>query len=259
MVTSVTIHRYLREETTQAEDSVVREHRANVFINEKLYISLMCLPADFQELAVGFLYSEGIISSYADVLSVSSTCTGSVFVTLREGCAPPEEDRGKKRVLVSGCANGSVNLEFMDDTNLQASGGDVRLGAREVTSVMSEFARSSSLFQETGCVHSAALLLRGKQRLFYEDIGRHNAVDKIAGAALMQHIDLTSGIVLTSGRVSSEIIIKAAKIGVPMLISHSAPTDVAVEIAAKVNMTLIGFARGHKYNIYCGDFRITTP
>ena len=113
-----------------------------------------------------------------------------------------------------------------------------------------EFGKKSDIFLETGGVHSCALCSQNEIIIFEEDIGRHNALEKILGKALMDNINLTDKIVLTTGRISSEIIKKIAKRSIPVLISRSAPTDVAIDIAKKLNITLIGFARGQRMNVY---------
>jgi len=253
MTITTGIKRYSKGVFEVTDDTVAREHRANIFVNGDHYITLMCSPDLFQELAVGFLFSEGVIGSYSEIKKIGSTCTGYVMVELE---SPPAVAGAGKRVLVSGCAGGSVNLSFLNHENLPELAGGLTVTAEEISEMMSSFSRRSPLFEQTGGVHSCALEFPGKEGLFCEDIARHNAIDKIVGMALMRSISIEDGILAASGRVSSEILLKTARLGISMLVSRSAPTDMAIEIARKVNMTLVGFARGGRFNVYAGDFRI---
>jgi len=125
------------------------------------------------------------------------------------------------------------------------------------TEVLIKFSKSSELFTETGGVHSAAISDGKEILVFREDIGRHNAVDKVIGSLVLAGITLSDKILLTSGRISSEIITKVIYAGVPVIISKSAPTQKAIEYAIKENITLIGFARGNSFNIYSNSHRIS--
>lgn len=258
MTNSTDIIKYTGGELLETQDAVIKEHRANIFVNGEPYVSLMCLPQFFEELAVGFLYSEQVINSYEDILEIQSTCTGNVFVDVKA----KDIKKSKNRVIVSGCAQGSVNMSFLNEENLMEITSPVKVNPQDIIKMMSDFSRQSPLFKDTGGVHSSVLVLPedcgdGFQgSLFFEDIGRHNAIDKIVGKALINGISVSDGILLTSGRISSEILIKTAKLNIPVLVSHSAPTEMAVEIARRVNMTLIGFARGKRFNVYSGGARV---
>ena len=253
MIGEIKVKKYMKNEVWEQEDFIIQEHRANIFVNGEHYISLMCLPQYYDELAVGFLFSEGVIGSYADVADINTTSTGDIFVTVPHA---PDNIKADKRVIVSGFACGSVKEPFLNCENLPKTISSLTISTDEVAKMMAVFNKQSELFQKTGAVHSASLVLPGATTLFYEDIGRHNAVDKIIGKALINNLRIENGILLTSGRISSEILIKAARLGISMLISISAPTNMAVEIARKINMTLIGFARGDRFNVYAGDNRL---
>ena len=122
--------------------------------------------------------------------------------------------------------------------------------------MVKKFQMKSELYKTTGGTHSAALSDGENILIFHEDIGRHNAVDKVIGDAFLQQIRLDDKILITSGRVSSEILLKVAKGGIPLLVAISAPTDMAVELANKLGITLIGFARGKRMNVYTHEERI---
>ncbi|MCL2855222.1 MAG: formate dehydrogenase accessory sulfurtransferase FdhD [Defluviitaleaceae bacterium] len=255
MIDNLTIIRYDAEGKRPMEDPVIRELRANLVINGELYLSMMCLPQNFEELAVGFMFSEGLIKSYADIKNIDATCTGNIFVFTHQ---PVVYNKTENRVLVSGCANGSVNLAFLNEANLQPLASNLVYGYDEIVDMMSKFSKQSPIFTETGAVHSAALLFKNGKGHFFEDIGRHNAVDKVVGAALMQQLPIKEGVLLVSGRVSSEIALKTSRLGIPVMVSQSAPTSMSVAIAEKVGMTLVGFARGRRFNVYSGDSRISS-
>jgi len=239
----------IREEN----DPVVREILANLFINDEFYISMMLLPQHFEEWAAGFMFSEGLIKSYSEIKSIEANNRGSIFVKTGE---PIKYNQSEKRVLVSGCAHGTVNLSFLNEENLETMPKGELFSYSQIVDMMEQFRKQSTIFNEAGGVHSAALRFKGGEEIFFEDIGRHNAVDKVVGSALMQNLPMHEGLLLTSGRISTEIALKTVKLGIPILVSRSGPTSMSFAIAEKVNMTLIGFARGRRFNVYCGKFRI---
>jgi len=245
--------RFANGELNPENDAVVIEFRANLIINGAFYMSIMCLPKYFAEMAVGFMFSEGLIKSFSDIKKISNTCTGNIFVFTH---MPVDTSRSEKRVLISGCASGSVNISFLNEENLDTLDKSVRINSSYIVKLMNKFSRQSPVFKETGAVHSASLVFEDGREIFYEDIGRHNAVDKIIGQALIENLDIKKGVLLISGRISSEIAIKAAKLGIAVLVSQAAPTSMSIAIAQKVDMTLVGFARGHRFNLYSGDYRV---
>ncbi|MCL1982617.1 MAG: formate dehydrogenase accessory sulfurtransferase FdhD, partial [Clostridiales bacterium] len=154
-------------------------------------------------------------------------------------------------VFSEGLAGAGVDLE-----NLPKIESAIKISSEEVVRIAASFEGQSELFFKTGAVHSCAMVFPGGASLFYEDIGRSNAVDKAIGKALIDGLNPEEGILVTSGRVTSEIILKAARLRIPVVISVSAPTDRAVEIAVKTDITLIGFARGSRFNVYSGGGRV---
>jgi FdhD protein len=132
----------------------------------------------------------------------------------------------------------------------------LQVEAGEILKLVGAVQDKALLFKSTGGVHSAALAERDKLLFYNEDIGRHNAVDKIVGQCILKNISLEDKILLTSGRISSEIVIKGAKLGLPIIVSRSAPTSLAVALARETGITLVGFARGKRLNIYSHTIRI---
>ena len=134
----------------------------------------------------------------------------------------------------------------------------IRVRSQEIFDLVKGFQHHSLIFKTTGGVHSAALCDNRNILLFADDIGRHNAVDKIFGEALLKDIPTDDRIILTSGRIPSEILLKVAKRRIPIIISVSAPTNLGVKLAADLGITLIGFVRGKRMNVYTNDWRILT-
>ena len=253
MVDLEPIVKYDNKGVHQLDDPIVKELRANLIINEELYLSMMALPQDLDELAIGFMFAEGLITSMDDIESVDTTCTGNMFISTK---APIVVDPDDKRVLVSGCGSGSVSMAFLDELGLPTLEGQQTFSYSEVIAMMKVFNKQSPIFNEAGGCHSAALRFKDGTDIFYEDIGRHNAVDKVVGKAIMEGREIEDCALLVSGRISSEIVLKTIKLGIPVLVSQSGPTAMSLALARKTNMTLIGFARAFRFNVYAGAERV---
>ncbi len=131
------------------------------------------------------------------------------------------------------------------------------MAPRQIYHLMKELNKLSELYRDTRGVHNSALATGKEILIFRDDIGRHNAVDKIRGAAFLEDSPLSDKILITTGRLTSEIVIKVAKMGVPILVSRSAPTTLALDLAGRVNLTLIGYVRGERLSVYAGHERVT--
>jgi len=163
----------------------------------------------------------------------------------------------QKRVYTSGCGRG-VQFYSLSDMALKGRKIESAFSVKSDTirALVSEFQHQSELFQKTGGVHSAALARVNAITVFRDDIGRHNAIDKVVGNTIIERSDFDDIILLTSGRISSEVILKAAKCGIPIVVSRSAVTNQAVLLSQHFGITLVGFARGKRLNIYSGGERI---
>lgn len=249
-IRNVDIVRVKGSNISEEEDIVVVEYPFTIFVNEKEIITLLCTPDSLKELAVGFLYSEGFISSLSDIDNIRiGEQKGIAYVYVNNINEFNEKFRGK-RTITSGCGKGTLFYNVMDSFKSKKVKNYLSIKADDIKQLMRLFNKKSELFLSTGGVHSCAMCSIDDIIIFEEDIGRHNALDKIFGKALLDEIDTDNKIILTSGRISSEILIKAAKRQIPVIISRSAPTSLAVEMAKKLGITLIGFARGEKMNIY---------
>lgn len=238
------------EEILQEEDIVILEYPFTIFLNDEEIVTLLCSPSALKSLAVGFLYSEDFIESFSDIQNMRiDKDKGMVYVYLRDVNRFSERFRGK-RTITSGCGKGTVFYNVLDSFKSKKVEKQLPIEISSIKELVKDFNKKSQLFVKTGGVHSCALCSIQEILIFQEDIGRHNALDKVFGKALMDDISTRDKIILTSGRISSEILIKAAKRQIPVIVSRSAPTSLSVEMANKLNITLIGFARGGKMNIY---------
>ena len=239
-----------RQETLP--DDVPREISLIIYHNGDHLVTLMCSPDSLRELAVGFLYSSCLINSAEEVKELLIDDKHlSIFVKT--------QDRGNtgEKIYTSGCGKGIMLSDLSEEILGKRIEAGLKVSRSQIFQMQSEFQRKSVLFRETGGVHSAALANGKTIRIFMADIGRHNAIDKVIGKALLGDLNLEDSIMLTSGRISSEIVLKVARCGTPILVSRSAPTNRAVEMARQANLTLIGFARGSRMNIYSGEERIS--
>lgn len=237
----------------QKKDIIIKEQPLTIFLNGNEIVTLMTLPDMLKELAVGFLISEGVIDNFYDIENLEFNCQNNViWIKLNKKI---EMELLKKRTLTSGCGKGVTFSDFKD-CSINTIESEISINNKNINKFMIKMQKNAELFKKTGGTHTAALADQDKIHYIVEDIGRHNTIDKIIGKAYIEDIDLKNKVIITSGRVSSEIIIKVLKQKFPILISRSAPTSTAVKIAQKKNLTLIGFTRGNRYNVYHGINRI---
>lgn len=248
---------YRAGNTEQRTAPVVKEKPLTVFLNHNELSTLICSPGAYEELAVGFLLSEGILHHLDDIQDIRCRADqGLLWIETKEPVATT--DNFLRRHMASCCGKGRAGLYFINDARqLQAVTSDLRIDIAAVLGSMSKFEEKAESFRLTGGLHSAALADQHIMTAHYEDIGRHNAVDKVLGFALLKRIDTSSKCLLLSGRIASEILIKAARSNVPLIISRSAPTELTLELAEELNITVIGFARGGNLNLYTHPERVT--
>jgi len=251
------IQRVTREGKQDSEDVVTIELPLTIIVNNKELATLLCSPTDLKYLAIGFLASEGLIKDKAEIKKI--------IVDEKRGVARVETVEDKefapdvfKRLITSGCGRG-VSFHSAADVQGQSKvESQTTISNVEVFTLVREFQHRSQVFKTTGGVHSAALCDTKNILVFNEDIGRHNAIDKIFGECMLTDIPTDDRIIITSGRVSSEILLKVAKRNIPILISKSAPTNLGVRLAHDLGVTLIGFVRGKRMNVYASGWRVTT-
>jgi FdhD protein len=247
------IKRYKGNNFDILTDIVIVERVLNIYVNGKHFSSLMCTPGDDENFIVGFLFSLGIIKGKADIKSVEFRGENIVMVIIN---AEAVELYSEIMALTSGCGGGSIRLSLMEKENIKAISNNYSISHQKIIEEMKHFNSMSELFKETGGVHGCALYSEEKLIISKEDIGRHNAADKVIGEAILKDINFDDKLMFTTGRVSSDIMFKVIHAGIPILISHSAPSNIAIKFAKTANITLVGFARGDRMNVYSGYDRV---
>ncbi len=245
-----------REGSAIRTEWTAREFPLTIMINGEQLVTVLCSPGDLEALAVGFLFSEGIIRAKEEITGLLLDSERGI---VRIRTAEDKTADGKlfmKRVLTTGCGRGMAFYSYADLDRKKKVLSDLKVTPEEVLALSRRFQTASELYKSTHGVHSAALCDTREVLFFAEDIGRHNAVDKVLGRCLLEGIPVVDRILVTSGRISSEILFKAAGSGIPVLVSKSAPTDMGVELALELGITLIGFVRGGGMNVYAGQERI---
>lgn len=230
---------------------VIVEKPVSLTVNGKAWLTLMCTPIHLEALALGFLFNEGFIKSMDEVVDVHPCENGeNIDVWLTHSVKQPKNWR-----KTSGCTGGVTSqTESRPQTARQANGACVT--PAQVTALAAKLFESQDLYKQTGGVHTSALSDGEEIVLAAEDIGRHNTLDKIAGLYLMHKPALAHKILLTTGRISSEMIQKAAKIGASIVISRTSPSSLSVQIAEGEGITLIGYARRDRFTVYAHPHRI---
>ncbi len=237
------------------EDMVAREFPLTIILNNQELVTLLCSPTDLRYLAIGFLSSEGLLGGKDEIKKIIVDDWRGVVRVETEETGELAREALFKRLITSGCGRGASFYSANDATGPKVE-SQLEMSAHEVFTLVGEFQHRSWTYRATGGVHSAALCDTKNILVFSEDIGRHNAIDKIFGECVLKDIPTDERIIITSGRISSEILLKVAKKNIPIIISKSAPTDLGVKLANDLGVTLLGFVRGKRINAYTNNWRI---
>jgi FdhD protein len=251
-----TVSRISREGRSEIEMAVAREFPLTIILNDEELVTLLCSPENLKNLAVGFLASEGFINSKDEIKNITVDDRRGVVRVETDPTRKSAQELIFKRIISSGCGRGASFYSAADTSNLKVD-SRMKISTDEVFTLVDKFQHGSQLYLATHGVHSAALCDRTNILVFSEDIGRHNAIDKIFGKCLLEGIPTEDRTIITSGRITSEILHKVAKRGIPIIISISEPTNLGVRIADTLGITLISSARGKRMNVYTGGWRIT--
>jgi FdhD protein len=232
---------------SEVETEVVREQPLTVHVNGEKFLTLLCSPMMLEALVVGYLWMEKVIGGVEEIAHLEvSPVDGRADVTLTHAVTLPTE-----RILTSGCGGG---ITFRIDHRLfPRVESALRVRPDALGAAMKELFQSATYYQRSRGIHGAALWDGGRLLLVAEDVGRHNAVDKIKGQALLQGISTTDCVLLSTGRISSEMLLKAARMGVPLVASRTSPTEMAVALAEQLNVTVCGYVRQDGLNLYAGE------
>ena len=248
------------------DDYLAAEEPLEIRVGDEPLSVTMRTPGHDRELAAGFLFTEGLIQRREQIVNLESaepkdgTNRGNVIQAELAPDAAPDFVKMKRHFFAASSCGicGKASIDSIRARLLAAPNPDFRLDAELLVRLPDALRSSQDVFQRTGGLHAAALFdPRGKLLVLREDIGRHNAVDKVIGWALLEgHVPLADSVLLVSGRGGFEIVQKAIIAGVPVVASVSAPSSLAVQLARELRLTLIGFLRGRRFVIYAGEERV---
>jgi FdhD protein len=256
---TIKITKYKDGMFSDIEDTIAEEFPLTVYINDIEFATLVCSPDHLEDLVLGFLASEGVISSKEEVQAMNlDDYGGYCHVTLNKNIQADHFHYTKR--IIGSCCGKSRQFYFQNDRDTaKVSMAKITLSPEQCISLMKEMQETSTVFKETGGIHNASIASPENTLVHRGDIGRHNALDKLYGHCIAENISVRDKVIVFSGRISSEVLTKAAKIGVGIVLSKSAPTDMAIKLAHDLNITAVGFIRGHSFNIYSHPWRIKTP
>ncbi|WP_370876182.1 formate dehydrogenase accessory sulfurtransferase FdhD [Neobacillus ginsengisoli] len=256
--TKIPIISYQYGEFKKIDDTIVTEYALTIKLNGVEFATLVCTPEYLEDMVIGFLASENVIKNLNDIEDLwIEENRGFAHVTVKEKKLLYEKFRSK-RYVTSCCGMSRQGFYFVNDafTAKKLDNVKITLTPNECISLMEALQQQASTFKRTGGVHNAGMCDTNNMLFSRMDIGRHNALDKLYGYCLKHSIPTNNKILVFSGRVSSEILIKASKIGCAVILSKSAPTELALEIADQLGITTIGFIRNKSFNIYTHAWRI---
>jgi FdhD protein len=240
---------YLRVNGRKVDEvvgDVVREQPLTLYVNGEKFLTLLCSPMMMEALIVGYLWMEKVIGDLAEITRLDvSAVDGRAEVTLAHPVTLPTE-----RILTSGCGGG---ITFRIDHRLfPRLTSTLRVRPEQLAARMKDLFGAAVHYQQSRGIHGAALSDGQRLLVVAEDVGRHNAVDKVKGEALLRGIPTEERILLSTGRISSEMLLKAARMGVPLVASRTSPTEMAVALAEQLGVTVCGYVRPDGLNLYAG-------
>jgi FdhD protein len=251
MIENIPILRLAGETKNNTEDVVAKEFPLHVILNNQELATLFCSPTNLEYLALGFLFSQELVKSKEEIRKITiDEYKGEVKVAT-DGAKDSAELLSRRAITSS-----SGELPHSVASNRKNIESKMQISPSEIFALTKEFQHRCEVYKATGGTHGAALCNTKGILVFSEDIGRHNAIDKVFGECLLKDIPTDDHIIVTSARVSSEILLKVAKGNVPIIISKSAPTELGVKLADDLGITLIGFVRGRRMNIYANSWRV---
>ncbi len=240
-----------------AEVRVIKEVPLTLTYNGREIITLLATPDHLDELAVGFLRSEGFLREPADLVRLEMDTGGGLARVEGRADAALVERLLEKRTVTSGCGKGTTFYHALDALAVSPAAAGFCIPLARVVELVAEINRAAAAGREAGGVHHAALAGPDGITVIREDIGRHNAIDKIHGYCFLRGIPTGDRFLMSTGRISSEILIKAAKLGVPLLVSLSKPSLLALELAERLGISVVGNVRGRQGFIYRDSGRLS--
>ncbi|MGB4441306.1 MAG: formate dehydrogenase accessory sulfurtransferase FdhD [Coriobacteriia bacterium] len=242
---------------TRRQRGMPSERPITVFLNDDEIATMQGTPEDLEDLGIGFLVSEGFLTDREALEGVDMDHKrGLVYVRSSEQA--PADVAERKRYVTSGCGKGVTFASLGHARGIEPVVSSAVVSSEEIYDLMGQLARAAASYRDTGGMHSCGLGVDGELVLVREDVGRHNALDKLFGRAWLDRISTVDALLLTTGRISYEMAVKAAKARVPLVASRTAVTDLAAEVAERAAITLVGYARGGKLVIYTNPARVTS-
>ena len=234
---------------------VIKEGALTIFLNNQEIVTLMCILDHPKYLAIGYLLNQNMIKEKEKIKVIDYDKELGVIV-IRTNNKTNYEKILKKKITTSGCAQGTIFGNIYEEIKKIRLKSKITIKDKWIYEISKKINLTPSLYLEAGAVHGCVIIKKNNPIIYMEDVGRHNAVDKIAGYMFLNKIKTNDKIFYTTGRLTSEMIIKTVKMGIPILISRSGFTSWGVELAQKTNLTLIGRAKGKKYVSLSGLHRI---
>jgi len=239
----------LPEGERELEEFVVTEKPFKVFLNEEHVGSSMVLPSNLEEFGVGFLFSQGYIKKPEEIEKVRVCDKGGIFVYTKT-----QKVEKKELIITSGCGGtGKISRDMLEKPFEKTQ--EFTMSLKEIDQLIKETLLRNKVGNLTHCAHACGFWGPKGFEAFYADVGRHNAVDKVVGAILLKKLS-PKGAIYTTGRLTSDMVLKCARIGIPIVISRTATSSLGVEIAQKAGVTLICYARPGRVNIFNRPDRI---
>ncbi|MCA1644039.1 MAG: formate dehydrogenase accessory sulfurtransferase FdhD [Chloroflexi bacterium] len=248
--------RFTGDHAQKIDAGVIGEIRFTIFVDDRELVTLMCSPWQLQSLVVGFLYLEGLIESIDD-LEMLRVCLEDRLADVRLARGFP--DVPMRKILTSGCTGGVSFGKYLDQIEqFRVADDDTCVPPSRMYVLLRALYDQSRLYRASGGVHTSIFVEHAgaTPRLVAEDIGRHNTLDKLQGMALLDNIPTRGGLIMATGRISSEMLFKAAIMGVPIVGSRTSPTNLALAVAERLNITVCGYLRQGSMNVYTHPRRI---
>ncbi|HTS85717.1 MAG TPA: formate dehydrogenase accessory sulfurtransferase FdhD [Usitatibacter sp.] len=235
---------------------IAGEHPLTLYVDKKELVTIMTLGAAPEALAIGFLRNQRLVESLEEIVAVQVDWeVSAVAVTTRGGLVDLDR-KTEKRTATTGCGQGTVFGDLMEDIEAMKLDDQVRVEEETLFELLNAVRLHESIYKQAGAVHGCALAKGAEILTFVEDVGRHNAVDAIAGWMWLEGIDGSDKIFYTTGRLTSEMVIKAAQMRIPVLVSRSGLTKMGHEVATQVGITMIGRAVNKHYLLFTGAHRL---
>ena len=236
--------------------SIAGEHPLTLYLDKRELVTLMTLGHAPEALAIGFLRNQRLVGGIEEIEAVQVDWeTESVVVTTNKKTDLHRNKR--KRTVTTGCGQGTVFGDLMEEIDTVKLRDDVALEDADLFTLLEKVRRHETIYKQSGAVHGCALAdLRGDILMFVEDVGRHNAVDAIAGFMWLDGIDGSDKLFYTTGRLTSEMVIKCTQMRIPFLVSRSGLTKMGYDVADRVGLTMIGRASGRHYLAFTGKHRL---